>query len=224
MRSLAIHLCLIHFLVAVLTPACAQAPCGAVYSISNDFINGNAVLVFSLSRTGQLSFVRSVPTGGLGANNTKVSDALFSSHSVRVDRSRNLLFTVNAGSDTVSLFVIDKTDPTSLTFVVSQPSGFQYPVAIALNTDKSLACVVNGGVVNGVRCYSYSVTGLLVIPSWDRATNIPGVTAPPTPINGSSDIAFTPDARPASRRTRRWRPTPRSWKKPAGGSTGRATT
>ena len=196
MRAVVIWLCLVQLLLAaVSSPVFAQsaAPFGAVYSISNDFVNGNAVLVSALSSTGELSFVRSVPTGGLGGNNTLVSDALFSSHSVQVDRSRWLLITVDAGSNTVALFTINRADPTSIAFVDSQPSGFEYPVAITLNTKRSIACVANGGVVNGIRCYTYSASGLVVIPSWDRATNVPGVTAPPTPINGTSDIAFTPD-------------------------------
>ena len=173
--------------------SCQAAPFGAVYTLSNDFVRGNAVLVSSLSSTGQLTFVGAVPTGGLGGNNTAVSDALFSSHCVQVDRTRSLLLAVNAGSDSVSLFTINPSDPTSIAFVGSQPSGFQYPVSIALNVQRAIACVAHGGVVNGVRCFSYSASGLTVIPSWDRLTNVPGVTAPPTPVNGTSDIAFTPD-------------------------------
>ena len=193
MSALFLVLCVAHFLAALVCPVSAQAPYGAVYSLSNDYVNGNAVLVSSLSSSGQLSFVRSVQSGGLGSNNSPVSDALFSSHAVQVDRTRNLLFAVNAGSNSVSLFTIDRADPTSVTLVDTQPSGYEYPVAIGLNTAKSLACVANGGVSNGIRCYSYSAAGLVVIPSWDRNTNVPNVTTPITPLAGTSDIAFTPD-------------------------------
>ena len=170
----------------------AASAIGAVYTASNE-LAGNAVLVSSISSTGALTYMASVPTGALGSDNIHVSDALFSSHAVVVDRQRYFLFVVNAGSDSLSLFTIDPAFPTSIALVGTEPSGFDYPVAIALNPARALACVTHGGVVNGIRCFDYSSGVLAVIPSWDRPLNLGGVTNPPTPVNGSSDIQFTPD-------------------------------
>ena len=181
-------------LLLLLVPAVLAQPLAYLFTASNE-LAGNSVLVSAISSTGELSYINSISTGGVGTSITAVDDTLYSSHSVKVDQQRSLLFVVNAGSNTVSLFSIQPTQALPLTLVDTVSSGFEYPVSIALNTRDAIACVVNTGTTNGVRCYDYSSGTLNVIALWDRNLNIgPELQTPPNgPFNGTGDIVFTPD-------------------------------
>src|SRR6185295_11766739 len=74
---------------------------GHVYVLSNQ-PDGNAVLIYHRSYVGELSFVSSVPTGGNGAGSGP--DPLASQNPIVLNKSGNLLFAVNAGSNSVSAF------------------------------------------------------------------------------------------------------------------------
>jgi hypothetical protein len=63
------------------------------------------------------------------------------------------LFTVNAGSNTISMFTIDKADPTKLKMVgkpVAVPGEF--PNTIAASEKNKLVCVGMTGAVAGISC------------------------------------------------------------------------
>ena len=57
-----------------------------------------------------------------------------------------------AGSNTVSVFAIDRSNPAKLS-IIGKPvsSGGEFPNSLAINKGGDRVCVVNGGKVNGVR-------------------------------------------------------------------------
>ncbi|KAK7928408.1 hypothetical protein PG985_005406 [Apiospora marii] len=92
----------------------------AIYTISND--QQNAVVAMHVQADGMVGKATSTATGGTGANGIDGSknepsapDALFSQSALTV--AGKMLFAVNAGSNTVSMFAIDAADSTKLTMV-----------------------------------------------------------------------------------------------------------
>ena len=79
---------------------------GAVYQISNG--QNNSVLIYSVLKDGTLQYANSVDTGGSGTS-LNMSDPLFSQNPIAV--YNNNLFVVNPGSNTLSIFSIDPTNP-----------------------------------------------------------------------------------------------------------------
>ena len=102
-------------------------------------------------------------TGGAGQHgNAEGPDPLFGQGSVKTNANSSMLATVNAGSNTVSLFAIDPKNPTSLK-AVGQPisSGGEFPQSLAFNAAGNMLCTLNGGALDGVQCFSVdSKTGL----------------------------------------------------------------
>src|SRR5262249_53421315 len=104
----------------------------AVFVQTND-PDGNAVVVFDRYHDGTLTLAGTLPTGGKGNRAVGApSDPLASQGSLVYDRPHQLLFAVNAGSDTISVFQVDG-DELELTQVVS--SGGPFPASIAVRRD-----------------------------------------------------------------------------------------
>lgn len=105
-----------------------------------------------------------------------------------------MLFAVNPGSNSVSMFSISWEDPTEVSLLGS-PAGTNgdFPVTIAVSSSLGMACVGHTGVLSGVSCASYSPSGL---GAFDALRSIPlGQTNPPTgPLNGIADVFFTADS------------------------------
>ena len=122
----------------VVLPESAMArgipPAGAVYTLSNA-TEGNQVLVFRRFPDGTLRATNSVDTGGLGTG-----AGLGSQGAVVLSRDQSWLFTVNAGSDQVSVF---KVLAGGLALVDVVPSGGKNP--ISLTVDRDLLYVLNAG-------------------------------------------------------------------------------
>jgi hypothetical protein len=60
--------------------------------------------------------------------------------------------TLQAGSNTVSMFSIDPADPININMIGKpMPSGGEFPVSLAFNKAGTQLCALNGGKVNGVR-------------------------------------------------------------------------
>ena len=189
-------------LLAAVPASLAQpstAVIGAAFTMSN-LPNGNSIVVSSVDSTGNLTYAATVPTGGLGAavlgGAVGTFGTLFSQDSLVVDQTRGLLFAVNAGSNSVSMFATSSAQPTELTLVATQSSGFEFPVSIALATNRSLACVLNSGASNGIRCYSYSASALTVVSSFDSSLDLVNIVLPQpdSPFNTTGDITFTADS------------------------------
>lgn len=121
----------------------------AVFVQSNDPA-GNAIIAFRRSATGALTRVGEFPTGGLGGTQVGApTDPLASQGGLALDRQRHLLFAVNAGSDTVTVF---KVEGTRLERSAVLPSGGAFPTSVAVGHGR--AYVVNAGkdgTVSGYR-------------------------------------------------------------------------
>jgi 6-phosphogluconolactonase (cycloisomerase 2 family) len=114
---------------------------GAVYAMTNA-VGGNEIVVYSSAADGTLTLVDTVSTGGLGGIGSPPEpvDALGSQGSLVLSRDNQWLFAVNAGSDEISVFRVERQ---GLTLVDVQPSGGSFPVS--LTVDEDLLYVLNSG-------------------------------------------------------------------------------
>ena len=160
---------------------------GAVF-VQNDSVSGNAIIAYSRAADGPLRQAGTYPTGGLGgALDGAVVDHLASQGSVALDRQHGLLYAVNAGSDTVTVFSVHG-DSLARRQVVS--SGGAFPASIAVHGNVVYVLNArNGGSVQG---YLRVGDALIRIPAWRRSL---GLDPTPTPefTHTPGQVAFTPD-------------------------------
>ncbi|KAH9932057.1 uncharacterized protein BXZ73DRAFT_47040 [Epithele typhae] len=168
---------------------------GAVYFITNEGDN-NQIVAASINTDGTVNLDRATTTDGNGGHgNANGPDALFSQGSVKASSKGKVLATVNAGSNTLSLFSIDAADPTKIDSI-SNPisSGGEFPVSLAFNKNGDRLCTLNGGAVNGVACFDVdSKKGLQPIANSVRSLNLKLTTPPSGPADTVSHILFSED-------------------------------
>ena len=111
---------------------------GFVYTMSNE-ASQNAVLIYQQKSNGTLSYLKTTHAGGAGAGAT-----LKSLGSVQLSASHLWLFTVNAGSNSISIFSVG-TDG-RLTLINTVSSNGTIPVSLTVYND--LLYVVNSGSAN----------------------------------------------------------------------------
>jgi 6-phosphogluconolactonase (cycloisomerase 2 family) len=116
----------------------AFAAAGAVYTLNNSS-TGNAVLVFSRTADGHISPIGVFPTGGKGTGK-----GLGNQGALAIDAANRLLFAINAGSDSISVFRIQE-NGLALVDVVS--SGGKQP--ISLSVSRNVLYVLNNGATVG---------------------------------------------------------------------------
>ena len=166
-------------------PAAASGGSGAVF-VQSDEPGGNQILAYD----GGLRPAGTYPTGGNGGVLTgAVADHLASQGSLVLDREHHLLYAVNAGSDTVTVFGVHGTRLTRLQVI---GSGGAFPVGVAVHGD--LVYVLNardGGSVQGFRRLG---DRLIRIPSWHRALGL-DPAATPEFTHTPGQVAFSPDGR-----------------------------
>ena len=105
----------------------AGTTAGAVFTETNA-IAGNSVVAFSRAVDGSLTYAGTFSTGGNGIGGT--NDPLTSQYSLLLDgKSDKLLFVVNAGSNSVSVF---RVDGAALSLVGTTSSGGSLPVSLAI--------------------------------------------------------------------------------------------
>jgi 6-phosphogluconolactonase (cycloisomerase 2 family) len=157
--------------------------------VQTDQLSGNQVVAYDRAPDGTLSLAGSVPTGGVGGSlNGSVVDHLASQGSLTYDPANALLYAVNAGSNTVSVFSVDG-DHLTLTQIVD--SGGKFPVSVTVARD--LVYVLNaenGGSVSGFR-----VAGGKLHPI-ENSTRSLGLTIPTDTTQFTStpgQVAFSPD-------------------------------
>ncbi|EJF59346.1 hypothetical protein DICSQDRAFT_65282 [Dichomitus squalens LYAD-421 SS1] len=183
----------------MLTKASPRSPNGAIYFITNG-PDENMVVSAAINADGTLRLDRAVASGGRGlhghtANGNTGADGLFSQGSVQVSSKKNLLATVNAGSNTISLFSIDPRRPTILT-PLGDPisSEGEFPQSVAFSSDGSRLCALNGGAINGVNCFSVdSKLGLVTLPNTLRYLGLNQTNPPNGPPGTLSQIHFSED-------------------------------
>ena len=167
--------------------ASASSPAGAVF-VQTDNTAGNRVVAYDRAADGTLTPAGSYATGGRGGILAgSVVDHTASQGSLTADPRHGLLYAVNAGSDTISVFAV-RGNRLALREVLS--SGGAFPVSVAVHGD--LVYVLNA--LNGGSVQGYRVLGsfLVRIPGSHRALGLdPNATPQFTTTPGQ--VAFTPD-------------------------------
>ncbi|KAI0354605.1 hypothetical protein OH77DRAFT_1425666 [Trametes cingulata] len=172
---------------------------GAVYFITNE-PDENMVIAASINSDGTLNLDRAVSTGGRGSHGLSDPlgpDALFSQGSIKASAKGQVLATVNPGSNTVSLFSIDPDTPTNIQPIGGPVSSEgEFPMSLAFNSDGTRLCVLNGGTVNGVNCYTVDKKlGLVAMPNTLRSLNLNQTTPATGPAGSTSHIIFSEDGK-----------------------------
>ena len=105
-----------------------------------------------------------------------------------------MLFNVNPGSSTVSMFTIDPANPTKLT-MVGKPADTagDFPVTMAVSTKHQLVCAANAGAKAGISCGKFSPSSGLGPMQPIAAFNLNQTTPPQGPLNGPADTFFNND-------------------------------
>jgi 6-phosphogluconolactonase (cycloisomerase 2 family) len=157
--------------------------------VQTDDVTGNHVAAYAQAADGTLTLSHTYATGGVGGVlPTSVIDHTASQGAVTYDRENRLLYVVNAGSNSVSVFDVDG-DRLHLTQVVG--SGGTFPVSIAVRN--GVAYVVNAQ--NGGSIQGYLVIGRHLVPigAWHRALGLDPTLTKFTQTPGQ--VAFSPDGR-----------------------------
>jgi 6-phosphogluconolactonase (cycloisomerase 2 family) len=158
--------------------------------VQTDNPAGNAVVVYDRAPGGSLSPAGSYATGGLGGVLAgSVVDHLASQGSLALDGRAGVLYAVNAGSDTVTVFAVHG-DRLVRRQVIG--SGGSFPVSIAVRDPVVYVLDArDGGAVQG---YLRLGDHLLRVPGWHRDLGL-DPTATPEFTNTPGQVAFTPDGR-----------------------------
>ena len=156
--------------------------------VQTDDPAGNHVVVYDRAGDGTLTPAGSYATGGLGGVLTgSVVDHLASQGSLAYDRRHGLLYAVNAGSNTVSVFSVSG-DRLSLQQVVR--SGGAFPVSVAVHDDVVYVLnAENGGSVQG---YLVLLDHLVPLPGSSRSLGL-DPAATPQFTNTPGQVAFSPN-------------------------------
>jgi 6-phosphogluconolactonase (cycloisomerase 2 family) len=171
-------------------PALAAGANHAVF-VQNDRLEGNQIVAYSRSSEGTLTQAGIYGTGGNGGKLTgSVVDHTASQGALSYDRTDNLLFAVNAGSNTVSVFAVFG-DRLALRQVIS--SGGKFPVSVT--SSRGTVYVLNaeeGGSLQG-----YAVVSGHLLPIGGSARALGLATGKPTEetqfVRTPGQVAFSPD-------------------------------
>lgn len=162
------------------------ATAGEVF-VQTDAASGNSVAVYDQTAAGGLRAAGTYPTGGLGgALNGSVVDHLASQGSLAYDRADGLLYAVNAGSNTITVFSVAG-DRLIRRQVIS--SGGTFPVSVAVHGN--LVYVLNARDGGSVQGFVRIGATLVKVPAWHRSLGLdPAQTPEFTSTPGQ--VAFTP--------------------------------
>lgn len=148
-----------------------------VYTLSNA-VAGNAVIAFTHSDDGQFRPAGSFSTGGLGSG-----AGLGSQGAVVLSENGERLFAVNAGSNDITSFRVNRDGLTRATTIAS---GGTMPISVALHDD--VLYVLNGGGSGNITGFRVDRDGRLhPIAGSTRALSGAGV--------GPAQVAISPDGR-----------------------------
>ena len=159
-----------------------------VVFVQTDNTAGNQVVAYDRSWNGSLTLAGTYNTGGLGGQLTgSVVDHLASQGSLTYDQRDAELYAVNAGSNTVSVFSVQR-DRLFLRQVVN--SGGAFPVSVAVHG--GLVYVLNAENGGSVQGYVNFFGHLFAIPGSNRALGL-NPAATPQFTNTPGQVAFSPD-------------------------------
>ncbi|MEU1505370.1 beta-propeller fold lactonase family protein [Kitasatospora sp. NPDC005748] len=154
--------------------------------VQTDDPAGNRIIAYRRADDGRLTPAGSYDTQGLGGVlDGSVADHLASQGSLTYDPEHALLYAVNAGSDTVSVFSVDG-DRLALRQVVG--SGGRFPVSVAVHDDAVFVLnALDGGSVQG---YTVHDGRLHERADWNRCLGLDPNAAPQF-TNTPGQVGFT---------------------------------
>ena len=166
--------------------AAAGAP--AAVFVQTNSPGGNEVLAYDRNADGSLSLAGSYATGGNGAAAAgAVVDTLASQGSLTYDAVHKLLYAVNAGSDSLSIFSVDGST-LALRQVLGSGGSFPASVAVAGN----LVYVLNAGGAGSVQGFRVTDGTLHRLHDGSRTLGLAN-TVPPFFLASPGQVGFTPD-------------------------------
>jgi DNA-binding beta-propeller fold protein YncE len=172
-------------------PAEASGPSaaggGALFALT-DNLSANTVVAFDRGPGGALRQAGIYRTGGQGGQlDGSVVDHTASQGALALDRSAGLLYAVNAGSDTVTVFDVhgDRLDRRQVV-----ASGGAFPVSVAVHGN--LVYVLNARDGGSIQGYLRVGRTLVRVPAWHRSLGL-DPAATPEFTHSPGQVAFTPD-------------------------------
>ena len=156
--------------------------------VQTDNTAGNRVVAYHRAADGTLTPAGSYATGGRGGVLAgSVVDHTASQGSLAYDPRHGLLYAVNAGSNTISVFAVNGD---RLALRAGPQLGGTFPVSVAVHGDLVYVLnALNGGSVQGYRVlggFLVRIPGSTALSAWTRT---PRRSSPPRP----GQVAFTPD-------------------------------
>ena len=174
--------------IALIVPAVASATgrsarfVGNVYAMDNN-PEGNRLVVYGRFSNGALRRFGSVGTGGLGAGDNADADPLGSQESIIVSENGRTLYSVNAGSNTISIFHLTRLGRPILIQRVSSEGTFP----VSLTTDGELLYVLNSGDNGTIAGYNIGKNGRLEL--IDASVTSLGTGQVGVPVGGLRNLA-----------------------------------
>jgi 6-phosphogluconolactonase len=160
--------------------ALADDGTGAVYVMTNQ-PSGNSVMVFHRDADGSLAFDGSSATGGNGAGTG--ADPLGSQGALTLSRDNRLLFAVNAGSDSLSVFAASGDH---LKLLNTAASDGTMPVSVT--AQGKLVYVLNAGGTPNISGFTIDPETKRLVPLAGSTQDLPGGVGA-----GPAQVAFSPD-------------------------------
>ena len=154
---------------------------GGVF-LSNNAVGGNAVIAYARGTDGKLTPSGTFSTGGNGTGGT--GDPLQSQGAIALTPDHTRLFVVNAGSNTVTEFLV--LPKAKLVRIATVSSRGIMPVSLAVSNDRLYVLNAGSNSVAG-----YSIDFLVPIP---RPLGTQALTLGPV-VQGASTIGLSPDGR-----------------------------
>src|SRR4051812_15461232 len=173
-------------------PAAAAPPHASAHAVfveANDPA-GNSIAVYDKNPDGTLSAAGRYATGGVGGVLTgSVVDHLASQGAVTYDPERRLLYAVNAGSNTVTVFAVhgDRLDRVQVV-----GTGGTFPVSVTVH--RGVVYVLNARDGGSIQGFVQVGRFLVRVPAWYRGLGL-DPAATPEFVNTPGQVAFSPSGR-----------------------------
>ncbi|WP_194909279.1 lactonase family protein [Catenulispora rubra] len=179
-------------IAATSTPAAAAhiADGSDAVFVQTDNTAGNQVAAYHRAADGTLSLAHTYNTGGLGGILTgSAVDHTASQGALTYDAAHHLLYAVNAGSNTVSVFAVHGA---GLTLVQVVSSGGAFPVSVAVHGDAVYVLNAENGA--NIQGYQVSYGRLELRKDWNRPLGL-DATGTPQFTHTPGQVGFTGDGR-----------------------------
>lgn len=156
----------------------------------------NQVVMYRRAADGELTMVDAFDTGGQGSGPSQrfAGDGLGSGNSLRLSADRRWLFATNAGSDTVSVFAVQR-DALELTDVVPTGDSSQsqrFPNSVTSHED--LVYVLNAADEGSITGFRLGEEGTLTpLAGSTRTLEAKDQGYAPDPLFNPTQVEFTPD-------------------------------